>query len=128
MRTPPDGQRSRSRRERSGSEEAPDARFDFGARPAEAHAAGFDQPVRVRPPRAGRVVEVEAERRGRRAGVEQPRPGGKVRQVEQRIRVGRGRSARRGSRRRVAPVRQAMIEPTLPNTAARKRSGSWSRY
>ena len=62
-----------------------DAGLDFGPRPAEAHAARFDQPVGVRPPRAGRIVEVEADRRGRGAASQQPRPGREVRKIEQRI-------------------------------------------
>ena len=64
-------------------QEAADPRFDFRSRPAEAQTAGVGEPVRIVSAGAGGVIEVEADRGGRDAAAQQPRPGGEVGQVKE---------------------------------------------
>ena len=66
-------------------QEAADPCLDFLARPAEAQAARGDEPVRVLAAGVRGVKEVESDRRGWRAASEQPRPGGEVGKVKERL-------------------------------------------
>ncbi len=69
----------------SSSEKLPDACLDFCTGSAETHAAGADEPVRALPAGGRGVIEVEPDRGGRHAAPQQPRPGAKVWQVEERV-------------------------------------------
>jgi hypothetical protein len=64
-------------------EKLADAALDFGAGAAEAQAAGGDQPVGAAVPRARCVIEIETDWRCRRTILQQARPSGKVRKIEQ---------------------------------------------